>query len=227
MEPQNLPAFSVASLDLQDVGLVYQLHKAAVAAVQNPDAVRPDTPPFFEGVFQDGGEIWGLFDGEGLAAYGVLRPELAREHDRQGLQRDVGADEPMRVLDGSATRPSLWGKGLQRHVVDMRVKRAGDLGADHVIAKAAPRNVPSMRNLLRCGFAIVGLVRKPYGWRYVHHRPVRAAVAFEGAGEWQPATSIKAAEERFLLGEGAVACDAPQQGEAQLKFAPLVRPSHA
>lgn len=217
------PELTRTALTRADVGAVYRLYLSALAAVPDPAAVRADEPEFFEAVFDDGGEILGLADDSGLVAYGVLRPELEREHDRVGLDRFVAPDAPLRVLDGSAVRPAYWRLGLQREVVSMRLARARTLGASDVIAKASPGNIPSMRNLLKSGFAIVGLVRKPYGWRYVHHRAVSRAAEAEGRTTWVRSADIDAARTHFATGEAAFACEVRADGVPWLQFAPLAR----
>ena len=203
-----------------DVGRIYALYLSALAAVPDPGAVRADEPEFFEAVFDDGGEIMGLWAEDGLAAYGVLRPELEREHDRLGLDRYVACDAPLRVLDGSAVRPAYWRLGLQRTVITMRIERAAAWGAGDVIAKASPANIPSMRNLLKAGFAIVAIVRKPYGWRYVHYRGVARAAARPALPDWIPAADIDAAAARFAAGEAAFECEVRADGKPWLAFGP-------
>ncbi|XWN34261.1 MAG: GNAT family N-acetyltransferase [Devosia sp.] len=218
----TFPVLDIQSvpLTLSDVPRIYALYRTALDAVPNPAAVRADEPSFFEEVFAVGGEIMGLqVDGD-LVSYGVLRPELESEHDRSGLDDHVPASAGLRVLDGSAVHPQHWKHGLQRVIIEARVERAGALGAQHVIAKASPGNVPSMRNLLRCGFRIVTRVRKPYGWRYVHHRPVAHPFPRPDGGEWRPASDVVGATALFANDHAAVACRA-EAGTPLLCFAKI------
>jgi RimJ/RimL family protein N-acetyltransferase len=212
------PAISAVALAPDDIPRIYALYTAALAAVPDPSAVRADAPAFFEAIFDVGGEIIGLLADGDLVGYGVLRPELDREHDRVGLDAHVPAGAPMRVLDGSAVHPRLWTHGLQRTVVDLRIARAADLGATHVIAKASPGNVPSMRNLTRCGFHIVGLVLKPYGWRYVHVRPVAEPEPEPVGGTWQVAAEVELSVARFAAGEVAYRAKRDAEGVPMLLF---------
>ncbi|WMS42981.1 GNAT family N-acetyltransferase [Acuticoccus sp. MNP-M23] len=204
-----------------DVDEVYRLYLSALSRLPNPAAVRPDEPAFFDEIFAVGGGIVGFRDGPQLIAYGVLRPVLDSEHDRTGLASVVPAEAPLMVLDGSAVAPAYWRRGLQRAIIDTRIAEAARLGASHVIAKASPGNIPSMRNLLKCGFATVALVRKPYGWRYVNHRPVAAPVRPAADCQWMEAGRIDEAQDRFQAGEAAFACRAQDDGIGQLKFGPL------
>ena len=214
-------ALEMVRLTPADIDTIHTLHCETIAALPDPGAVRPDEPDFFADIFACGGEIMGLVDAEGMVAYGVLRPELAREKDRFALDDRVAPQSRLWVLDGSAVRPSHWRRGLQRHIVGLRIARAGALGAADVIAKASPGNLPSMRNLLKCGFEIVGRIRKPYGWRYIHHRPV-AGTPGEGGegGTWVKAADIDEAQRRFDAGEVARACAPDAAGEAALRFVP-------
>lgn len=209
------------SLARTDVDEIYRLYLSALARLPNPAAVRPDEPAFFEDIFNVGGEIVGFRDGPALVAYGVLRPVLDSEHDRKGLGHVVPAEAALMVLDGSAVGPAYWKRGLQRAIIETRIAEAARLGAMHVIAKASPGNIPSMRNLLKSGFATVALVRKPYGWRYVNHRPVAASVRAPADCVWMDAGRIDEAQARFTAGEAAFACEADGQGGARLEFGPL------
>ncbi|WP_108659365.1 GNAT family N-acetyltransferase [Acuticoccus kandeliae] len=212
--------FDVVNLSPADIPVVYELYRRALAAVPDPAAVRADEPSFFEDMFAVGGEILGLRCDGDLVAYGVLRPELAREHDRVGLDGLVAPDAVMRVLDGSAVRPDFWAHGLQRTIIDARIVRAGEEGASSVIAKAAPRNVPSMRNLTKRGFRIVGRVMKPYGWRYIHHRPVADEPVHPEDGTWTVSEDVDGSEARFEDGFYACSAQRDPHGVPLLRFAP-------
>lgn len=213
------------ALSPADVDVVMALHRETIAALPNPGAVRPDVPEFFEGIFASGGEIMGLYEGAVLVAYGVLRPELAREHDRVALEALVAPAAPLWVLDGSAVKPTHWRRGLQRHIVALRIAQVAARGVGDVIAKASPGNVPSMRNLLKSGFATVGLIEKTYGWRYIHYRPTHLAYTEPVAGDFIAAADIEEAERRFGAGEVASMCTVNKDGVAVLKFGPPAGPA--
>lgn len=224
MEPAVLDTdLEPIRLSPADVDAIHGLHRETIAALPNPGAVRPDEPCFFEDIFACGGEITGLFGAEGLVAYGVLRPELASEKDRAGLDGWVAPQGTLWVLDGSAVKPTHWRRGLQRHIVALRIARAAALGAGDVIAKASPGNVPSMRNLLKSGFATVGSIRKSYGWRYIHYRPVSRAMGVAEAGTWVEAADLGEAQRRFEAGEVAGACALNEAGTPALRFARFTR----
>lgn len=214
------PAAAVVSLAPHDVPRVHAIYLASLAALPDPSAVRRDEPAFFDWIFASGGEILGLSIDGALVAYGCLRPEVALEHDRVGLSGRVPDGATIRVLDGSAVLPAFWKAGLGRQVIVARIDRAGELGTEHVVAKASPGNVPSMRNLTRCGFRVVGRVMKPYGWRYVHHRAVRWAEPEPEGGEWLPSADVDGAEALFRAGRFAFAARCDEAGRALLKFAP-------
>lgn len=225
--PPASPASDLTKVALSpaDIDAVMALHRETIAALPNPGAVRPDVPDFFEGIFACGGEIMGLYEGAVLIAYGVLRPELAREHDRVALEALVAPAAPLWVLDGSAVKPTHWRRGLQRQIVALRIARAAASGVGDVIAKASPGNVPSMRNLLKSGFATVGLIEKTYGWRYIHYRPTHLAYAEPADGDFIAAADIEEAQRRFDAGEVGSACTVTEDGVAVLKFAPPAGPA--
>lgn len=206
-------------LSRADISEIFALYLSALRAVPNPAAVRPDEPSFFDEIFDAGGEIIGFRDDGRLVAYGVIRPELDSEHDRHGLAPRVAPSAKLYVLDGSAVWPALWRHGLQRMIIETRIRRVAALGAVDVIAKASPGNFPSMRNLLNSRFAIITKVMKPYGWRYVHHRRVAFPAPDAGTGTWIEAGNVEEAERRFSAGEAAFACRAGPDGMPILRFA--------
>lgn len=219
--------FETVDLTRADVGDICGLFAAVVAAVARPDAVRPDEPSFFEHVFDVGGEIIGLTVKGRLIAYGVLRPETDGEGDRKGLDRIVPAHSALFVVDGSAVHPDYWTHGLQRTLIRERIDRATGKGAETMIAKVSPNNLPSTRNLLKEHFRIVGCVRKPYGWRYIHHRN---AVLGEGDLEaadpplaWQTAADVEAVQEMFDAGYCASRFRFGPDALPELGFEPLHR----
>lgn len=217
--PSSAGALTAVDLSRADVSEIYELYLSALSAVPNPAAVRADEPSFFDAVFDAGGQVLGFRGPDTrLAAYGVIRPELEEEHDRFGLDRLVPPDTPLWVLDGSAVRPTFWHLGLQRAMIERRLLRLRLGGIAYTIAKASPGNLPSMRNLLKRGFAIVTKIKKPYGWRYVHARRTNAAVISTSEGEWVASGDLKDADRRFAQGEAAFACHAGEDGHPMLKY---------
>ncbi|WP_018698855.1 GNAT family N-acetyltransferase [Amorphus coralli] len=207
------------ALGMGDIEAIDGLFRATVAAVPNPAAVRPDEPAFFEEVLDRGGEIVGLTVHGALVAYGVLRPEFPDQHDRRGLSRLVRDDWPLFVTDGSAVHPAYWTHSLQRVLIRERIDRAVRQGARTIIAKVSPANLPSMRNLLKEHFRIVALVRKPYGWRYVHQR---SAVDYPETSVipeiWRTAADVDAAQILFEAGYGAVRFRLGEEARPELGF---------
>lgn len=196
----------LVDLGPEHVGEICRLFEAVIHAVARPDAVRPDEPSFFEQVFDVGGEILGLMVEGRLIAYGVLRPELAGEHDRKTLDGIAPASSVLYVVDGSAVHPDYWARALQRVLIRARIERAIAHGAGTVIAKVSPNNLPSTRNLLKENFRIVGRVQKPYGWRYIHHRPAIVAPSETDPPMpqiWRAAADVDAVQAEFDAGRCA------------------------
>lgn len=194
---------TITPLHEVDISEVQAVYDASISALTDPGAVRPDAPDFFEWVFSVGGEMLGLRLDNRLVAYGVLRMPKATKNDWDGMERAVPAEAKFAVLDGSAVHPEFWSRGLHRRAIDERTQMAAGWGVDYVVALAGPRNIPSMRNLTRSGFAIAGLARKPYGWRYVHARSVKTPEVSEGPFHWERAEDVDASQARFSRGEVA------------------------
>ena len=89
---------------------------------------------------------WALYDGEqpiGLTS-AVFRPEKGYVY-----------------LSYAIIIPGHEAKGLQRKLINHRLRWAKKQGAIYAVTYTLLKNYPSMINLLRCGFR---LVHEPRGW---------------------------------------------------------------
>jgi GNAT superfamily N-acetyltransferase len=60
----------------------------------------------------------------------------------------------MALLGGDGTLPRFRGQGLQRALINERVRRAAIAGLEYCVAEVIPDG-GSMRNYLRCGFEVI------------------------------------------------------------------------
>jgi hypothetical protein len=202
LEIVSATGFEWRDLGPSDASMVYDLHRAASAAIGRPDLIRPDTRAFFEAVLRGAGRIFGVFDASGLLAYGVLQWDLPPEEDaRASFGLLPGA--PLAKLNGAAVRPGQWGSGLHEQLIARRVEAARAMGIDNLCATAAPGNTRSWENLFNQGFTIRAL-REQYGGllRFLMYRDLGAVGLPEGAdeGAWCDAEDYEA--QRSCLASG-------------------------
>lgn len=188
-----------------DHAAIFDLHTAAVAAVGQPDLVRPETDGFFADLLGGGGLILGMEDKAGLLAYGVLQWDLPPSED---LRRPLGlpATAPFAKLAGASVRPGCWGYGLHEAVIAARVEAARVRGLSYLYATAAPGNARSWTNLITQGFALCAMIEQYGGHlRFILHRhvvrPFGSSVTLEPRG-WCLATDHHLIWE--WLGQGAM-----------------------
>ncbi|WP_342644019.1 GNAT family N-acetyltransferase [Rhodoligotrophos ferricapiens] len=183
-----------------DVAAVHELHLAATQKVGRPDLIRPESRAFFEKMVSGAGRIVGLFDDEGLLAYGVLQWDLSIEEDPYG---PLGLDRSASLakLAGTSVRPAAWGCGLHSQLIAWRIEAARSLGFRHLYSTSAPGNHRSWTNLIGEGFGICAL-KEQYGGhlRFLLTRTVDEPVRQARSGEWCAVEAI--GRQRQLLGAG-------------------------
>lgn len=200
-----------------DIPTMLDIHRRTVAAMPDPSLVRAEDEESFAAAFARGGAVGVTVDGA-LAGYGLVRGAGALPCDRLGLEGRVGVEDDLVILDGSAVAPQYRGQGVHRRLVAERLAIARTWGAAHVAATAAPRNAPSMSNLMRGGLVIVAHVTKSYGERYVLWRPMAGATMAAEPGELVPATDVAAARARLAERRVAFAVSADADGAPILAF---------
>ncbi len=187
------------------------LHRRAVGALP-PAVVKPEHPDFFARILEGGGRAIGVFDGDILAAYGIIQHVLPEGDDPRpelGIAPDV-----MRVkLAGASVAPDLRGQGLQQALIAARVRLAHIAFPDRPLmlySTSAPTNFPSWANLMAEHFAIRA-IKLYYGGhpRYVMVRD---------HGEWQRGAEMTLDpgdldRQRQLLAQGWRGVDVSKAGE--------------
>lgn len=71
------------------------------------------------------------------------------------------ADERIVFISSAGLAPSARGHGLQRRMIETRIRWAESKNARQVLTYTMLKNYPSMINLLRCGFKFYD---PPYPW---------------------------------------------------------------
>jgi GNAT superfamily N-acetyltransferase len=106
------------------------------------------------------GAAFGIARGGQLLAMALLRLPHPNEAPPPGLRfpRVPAADWPGGCcgMEAALVHPAARGRGFQRALLAARLAHAGRAGARWAIAGTRLANVPSWRNLLAAGFAIVG-----------------------------------------------------------------------
>ena len=213
------PDLTCRRLEVRDLPAVIALHHRMRATLPR-DLIAFETDAFFADHIEALGRIFGCFSGQGLVAYAVLG--LPGPQDANfGVDHGLSPEELRLVahLDGAAVIEPWQGLGLQRALSVLRMREARRQGRLIMLSTAAPLNLPSLTNLLLCGFQVRGLVEKFGGARFLMRRDllprqdIAARDDFPGdlAGQRVPLNDL--ARHRAMLAEGrrGVALDAVQQ----------------
>lgn len=110
-------------------------------------------------VLSDGGPggAWGVFVDERLCAFAILR--LGAPGHGPALPRVPDEDWPQRVgwLEGTLVHPDHRGRGWQSQLLAARLGALERAGVPWAASGTHAENHASRRNLLRAGFALVGM----------------------------------------------------------------------
>ena len=167
-------------LDQSDLDRVEALHRQSIAGV-GVQAVKPETRDFFASLLGGRGQVIGLTTdqeaGQSLIAYGVLQHAL-KPGDSPLPLLGLPAHQPVLKLAGASVAPDWRRHGLQRLLIEARLRLSGDCGV--VFSTAAPSNPASWSSLLACGFVVRG-VQLLYGG-HPRYMMVRLAPALDPHG---------------------------------------------
>lgn len=144
----------------KDVPALMNLRNVVIASLPHPDMyVREEDEAAFVSAHIGAakgageGETIGVFDGDRLAAYGMLG--LPSRHDPDNLGRLLGYGESRlaRVahLASCMVAPPYRGRHLQCSLLAARMQLAYARGREVCIAMVSPRNQASRSNLIREG----------------------------------------------------------------------------
>lgn len=207
--PPLPPGYRLRPLDETDLPALHKLNQAVVAALPDPGSFRlfGGADSFFAAHLGVRGSSIGIFDGEALCAYGALTRPRAEDVDNYAGDLGWPAERAGSVvlLSAAMVAPSQRGVGLHIALIRARLVLARELGHAEALARAAPANARSRRNLLRAGFAIVWLGTQAEGsLRHIYWRPLADDVAHtRGAITWVAATDIRVQQDllsQALLG---------------------------
>jgi len=101
----------------------------------------------------------GVFNGEEMAAFGVLY-RAGDSEDNLGclLGLSGSALERTAAVKLTIVRPAYRGYGLQRRLIELLEQEAEQLGIERLCATASPANIHSIRNFTTAGYDRCGRV---------------------------------------------------------------------
>ena len=159
-QPAALPV-AVRRCGPADAAAVYALQNEVRAAMPHPEQFVPDTRENITAYLAHD-LCLGVFDGERLGAYFILRYCGQSEHNYAAFLGIPQAEwDHWANADSAVVHPDWRGNGLQRKLLEaaLPLLRAGIVG---IGATVSPENQYSLRNALACGFTIAAR-REMYG----------------------------------------------------------------
>ena len=159
-QPAALPV-AVRQCGPADAAAFYALQNEVRAAMPHPEQFVPDTRENITAYLAHD-LCLGVFDGEQLGAYFILRYCGQSEHNYAAF---LGIPQPAwdgwANADSAIVHPDYRGNGLQRKLLEAALTRLRP-GIVGIGATVSPDNQYSLRNALACGFEIV-CRREMYG----------------------------------------------------------------
>ena len=147
----------------EDIDSLLSLQEDAFASLAHPDMLRRNSREMLLGCLSEPHYAVGAFDGDKLAAAGIL---YHGGHSDENLARLAGVPEDeldrcdniKLVIVHSAHR----GEGLGRRIIALLEREASRRGSVMLCATVSPRNAPSLANFERLGYKKHGTYEK-YG----------------------------------------------------------------
>lgn len=171
----DIGAYAWRDLAASDLQAIVVLHNRVLAALPDPDLVRPESAKFFAGILGGDGRMTGVFAGSELIAYGVFQWRLEPGDDPRATL-GLSPATPIGKLAGVVVAAGHRGVGLQGALIRRRVEQGITLGFRHVYSTSAPANWPSWSNLVQQGFRVVALQLRYGGLlRFLLYHRVTAA----------------------------------------------------
>jgi hypothetical protein len=212
-------------LDESDLPALRELYRRVQEALPDAGSFRlyGGAEAFFASHFGQRGESLGVFDAGGLAAYGSLTfPHAA---DADNYARDLGWETAragrVALLSAAMVAPGERGRGFHGALIRARLDLAAELGRAEALARAAPANARSRRNLLNEGFAIVWLgVQAEGSLRHICWRPTSEAGATSDGDDLIWADPLDLPAQTALLARG-LAGVRTRPADGWIGFAPL------
>ncbi|HEV2447172.1 MAG TPA: GNAT family N-acetyltransferase [Candidatus Sulfopaludibacter sp.] len=161
-----------------DVSALVELQETVRRGLSDPGLYQCEDEAWFARIIAGSGAGFGAFDGDVMAAYGIVTFPGAHSGN---LCHDVPALEinPTQVahLDGSAVHPSYRGLAIQHCLSVLRIAHGTARGARHFFLTVSPDNLPSLRTHLGSGGFRALALKQKYGglWRLILHRDLDAA----------------------------------------------------
>ena len=159
-QPAALPV-AVRRCGPADAAAFYALQNEVRAAMPHPEQFVPDTQENITAYLAHD-LCLGVFDGERLGAYFILRYCGQSEHNYAAFLGIPQAEwDHWAKADSAVVHPDWRGNGLQRKLLEaaLPLLRPGIVG---IGATVSPENQYSLRNALACGFTIAAR-REMYG----------------------------------------------------------------
>ena len=176
-----LPGVELRVASINDAGALDRFNESIVSVGPPGHFMRQDTSFFEAKLSAPETEILLLCGGSaGLFGYSVLA--LCSHAQHPFAPSPLFQDDILRIgiLFGTALDPKVRGRGLQRLCVNLRLRAIGKTGRAVVQATASPRNDISLRNMMACGFGVIGAAELLDG----HPRFIVEASARDGLPGW-------------------------------------------
>lgn len=162
-------AFHVRYLTIDDMPIIIDLQKKVKSGLESRATLEPLSKEEFSTILSEQELMIGVFIEEKMIAFrAMLKPEIDKAH--LGIDARLPTGELPKVIysEISNVDPDYRGNGLQLCMGKLLMNRLDGKPFKYVCATVAPLNIPSLKDKLELGLAVVGLKEKYEGkLRYI------------------------------------------------------------
>lgn len=207
---------SFRRLELSDLDALLELQETVRRGLPRPDLYQTEDARYLTRVIAGSGAAFAAFDGERMAAYGVVSfPGVHADNLCYDVPRLMIDPTEVAHLDGSGVHPEYRGLGIQQNLSVRRIGYAAEHGARQFLLTVSPHNPYSLRNHLNGGGFRVHAIKRKFGgvWRLILYRPLNCEepTAF-GHRSWCEIGDIEGHQR--LLASGLTGARLVQRGAA-------------
>ena len=145
--------FCIRTCDRTHLNEILTMQEEAIAALPQPHLLNRNTPQLFETVLTAPNVTVGAFCGDTLAGFASLFHPQTHEDDLSHTLETICVDGK-KVANYKVTivRAAYRGHGLQQRLEQELERYAKEQGVQVLCVTVSPDNLPSKRNIEKCGY---------------------------------------------------------------------------
>ena len=174
-------SYEMRYVDEETLPEILELQDIVRRGLPTFDYFRTDSEDYWHNHFRGYKNVLGVFSEDKLIGYGAISFPGPGEDN---FGKDVGLDDnevsKTAHLETAAINPDYRGNSLQQTIIAIFLKELHERDYVHVCCTTSPKNYPSVKNLMSCGFVVKAIKVKFNGMiRYIMYKNIKHPMAID------------------------------------------------